>query len=297
MNLYRDNSFEKLQYLNYFLIMVSEYKIKETLSLLFLWNPTKLSLWEKDKVNYILITPLNSFQILTLMEKNIPIYYLNENKNFIPWNFSCREKEEPFTIIFPDGRKFIIDLDKFQDYESIIKFKFPKTEIKKAKGKEIITLDIRLIDSDTLSPSLFLLNKNEYKNLIKILNLNFPWDKSYEKYEFLYFSVDEDEYFIIKADKDSFEDLNDKIKSISIKSFYHLYPDFFYVEEGKIPSPLFDFGVLKQKYFGYKIFLFEENGKTKSFFFSIEDSVFISSGELPNYFPNVFEKELKEFLK
>ena len=129
------------------------------------------------------------------------------------------------------------------------------------------------------------------------MDRHFPWDKSYEKYEFLYFSVDGGEYFIIKADKDSFEDLNDKIKSRSIKSFYPLYPDIFYIEEGKIPSPLFDLGVLKQKYFGYKIFLFEENGRTKSFFFSIEDSVFISSKELPNYFPNVFEKELKEFLK
>ena len=293
----KENTFERLEKINHFLLMSTDYKINEVLSLLFLWKPVKLSFFKKDRLNYILVSPLNSYQIISLMEKNIPIYYMDESKIFIPWNHKFRGREKPFTIIFPDGKKDTIDIDSFLDFEKIVNFKVPKIEVEKKKSFEELEVGVELKDDNSPFPKYFMIKANKLYELIKAIKFDMPWYDYYKKYSFLVFEMKSERYILIEAERDSESEINERLLRLSFKAFYPFYEGYLNLEYGKTISPLLPFEILNEKYPDYELFLFQEEGKPQTLFFYPEKKVFYSFDKISSLVSIVYSEKIRSFLR
>jgi hypothetical protein len=293
----KENSFDRLHYINHFLLLVSEYQIQRVIQILLLWSPEKLSFLSKNGLIYILVSPLNSYQLLTLMENNIPIYYLNENKNFIPWNYCYYESEEPFTIIFINKKKDKLEIEKFKDYESFVKFTMPKYLIMKGHKKSIMSIKLKIKKGGEETPDYFLIEAKYFEKLLILFNFHLPFiNNNYDKTEFIFLNIKKSNYFLIKTGKELNESQLNVLDNISYKTFYILEQGYINVETGLILTPLINKEFIIEKIKQYEAFIYKDKEEISSIFLSAEQRYFKKIDELTDYFTLIYDNELDKFL-
>jgi len=236
-----ENSFKRLSK-KPLILLEAKNDIEEILKLIFLWFPNKVALLKENEKTLILVSGLNTYQIMQLFAKEVSIYYLNDNKNFIPWDYFYYKKEIPFTLLDISGKKRLITIDKFTDYTEHINVNIDKVRLKEDGLLEEIDLEIALIEGEYKEPEFLLFHLEYYNELIKILRLNVPKGNNDKLKEidlsFEYIKIGNERFILIKrGDISKKNKIIDILASKSFCNYYNYHKKNIFVENGKKITP------------------------------------------------------------
>ncbi len=294
----KENSFKRLANKPFMLLDVKT-EVEDVLKIILLWPPGRVELLQEQTKTLIFVSELNSFQMMQFISKNIKIYYLNENRNFIPWDHFCREKAPPFTIIYKSGKNSLIQVDKFINYTELINIKIGSYPVVKEGLNNPIELDLDLMDCDLKDPVFFLFSVGEYDELIRIFKLNLVSQSnnlSEKEFEYKFIEMAKEKYILIKKNTSYNKEIIDRLAARSLFNYYQFYKDIIYVENGKRITPHLPEKLIMKNFDYDKVYFFSSQiHNTAVFTLSDTEMEFQPIIELGKLMTAIYSKRIKYF--